>query len=61
MTGILTLERVIGDFQKRGIRVMVSGANEQVRASLSRSGVLKLLGEDNFVRDFSMAVAILRQ
>jgi len=61
MTGILTLERVIGDFQKRGIRVMVSGANEQVRAGLSRSGVLDLLGEGNFVRDFAAAVETLRQ
>ena len=61
MTGILTLERVIGDFQKRGIRVMVSGANEQVRAGLSRSGVLDLLGEGNFVRDFAAAVEMLRQ
>lgn len=60
MTGILTLERVIKDFQKRGIRVVVSGANEQVRASLSRSGIISLLGEGNFMRDFEAAVAALR-
>lgn len=61
MTGILTLERVITDFHKRGIRVLISGANEQVRASLSRSGVLTLLGEENFMRDFDTAVAALKQ
>mgnify|MGYP000882429527 FL=1 len=60
MTGILTLERVIADFHKRGIRVLISGANEQVRASLSRSGVLALLGEENFMRDFDAAVAALK-
>lgn len=61
MTGILTLEHVITDFHKRGIRVLISGANEQVRASLSRSGVLTLLGEENFMRDFDTAVAALKQ
>ena len=61
MTGILTLERVITDFHKRGIRVLISGANEQVRASLSRSGVLTLLGEENFMRDFDTAVAVLKR
>ena len=61
MTGILTLERVIPDFHKRDIRVLISGANEQVRASLSRSGVLTLLGEENFMRDFDTAVAVLKQ
>jgi len=55
------LDRVITDFHKRGIRVLISGANEQVRASLSRSGVLTLLGEENFMRDFDTAVAVLKQ
>ena len=60
ITGILTLERVIGGLQKRGIRVIVTGANEQVRASLERSGIVTLLGEGNFIREFDDAAAMLR-
>ena len=60
ITGILTLERVIGSLQKRGIRVIVTGANEQVRTSLERSGIITLLGEGNFIREFDDAAAMLR-
>ena len=60
ITGILTLERVIGGLQKRGIRVIVTGANEQVRASLERSGIVTLLGKGNFIREFDDAAAMLR-
>ncbi|MDU1345802.1 MAG: SulP family inorganic anion transporter [Eikenella corrodens] len=60
ITGILTLERVISGLQKRGIRVIVTGANEQVRASLERSGIVTLLGKGNFIREFDDAAAILR-
>ena len=60
ITGILTLERVISGLQKRGIRVIVTGANEQVRASLERSGIVTLLGEGNFIREFDDAAAMLR-
>ena len=61
ITGILTLERVISGLQKRGIRVIVTGANEQVRASLERSGIVTLLGEGNFIREFDDAAAMLRE
>ena len=60
ITGILTLERVISGLQKRGIRVIVTGANEQVRASLERSGIVALLGEGNFIREFDDGAAMLR-
>lgn len=60
ITGILTLERVISGLQKRGIRVIVTGANEQVRASLERSGIVALLGEGNFIHEFDDAAAMLR-
>ena len=60
ITGILTLERVIGGLQKRGIRVIVTGANEQVRTGLERSGIVTLLGEGNFIREFDDAAAMLR-
>jgi len=60
ITGILTLERVISGLQKRSIRVIVTGANEQVRASLERSGIVTLLGKGNFIREFDDAAAMLR-
>ena len=60
ITGILTLERVISGLQKRGIRVIVTGANQQVRTSLERSGIVTLLGEGNFIREFDDAAAMLR-
>ena len=60
ITGILTLERVISGLQKRGIRVIVTGANEQVRTGLERSGIVTLLGEGNFIREFDDAAAMLR-
>ncbi|WP_278583247.1 SulP family inorganic anion transporter [Eikenella corrodens] len=60
ITGILTLERVIGGLQKRGIRVIVTGANEQVRTGLERSGIVTLLGKGNFIREFDDAAAMLR-
>ena len=60
INGILTLERVISGLQKRGIRVIVTGANEQVRASLERSGIVTLLGKGNFIREFDDAAAMLR-
>ena len=60
ITGILSLERVISGLQKRGIRVIVTGANEQVRASLERSGIVTLLGKGNFIREFDDAAAMLR-
>ena len=61
ITGILTLERVISGLQKRGIRVIVTGANEQVRTGLERSGIVTLLGEGNFIREFDDAAAMLRE
>ena len=60
ITGLLTLERVISGLQKRSIRVIVTGANEQVRASLERSGIVTLLGKGNFIREFDDAAAMLR-
>lgn len=60
ITGILTLERVISGLQKRSIHVIVTGANEQVRASLERSGIVTLLGKGNFIREFDDAAAMLR-
>lgn len=57
VTGIQTLEEVIRKLQKRGIRVMLSGANERVSAKLMKAGIIKLIGQENNYKDFRMAVA----
>ncbi|MGE3180962.1 MAG: SulP family inorganic anion transporter [Phycisphaerae bacterium] len=57
MTALQTLEEVIGDLQKRRVRVMLTGANERVTAKLTKAGIVKLVGPENFFRNFRDAVA----
>lgn len=56
VTGLQTLEEVIRDFQKRGVRVLLSGANERVNAKLMKAGIIDLVGKENNFKDFSAAV-----
>lgn len=49
ITGLQTLEEVIGDLQARGVKVMLVGANARVQKKLRRAGLIELVGaEDNF-------------
>ena len=57
ITGLQTLEEVIGDFHRRGVIVMLSGANERVRAKLTRAGIIELVGGDNHFGKFDEALA----
>jgi len=57
ITGLQTLEEVIEDLQGRGVRVMISGANERVEAKLERAGIVELIGRDSFFKQFCDAVA----
>ena len=57
ITGLQTLEEVIQDLQKRGVRVMLSGANSRVHAKLVRAGITGLVGETNYFAEFSQALA----
>jgi sulfate permease, SulP family len=57
ITGIQTLEEVIRDLQRRGVTVMLSGANERVQAKLVRAGIIELIGQANSFRDFGAALA----
>jgi SulP family sulfate permease len=56
ITGLQTLEEVIGDLQRRGVRVMLSGANSRVRRKLLKAGVLALVGEGNNFDHFRQAL-----
>ena len=59
VTGLQTLEEVITDLQRRKVRVMLTGANERVRAKLEKSGVLDLVGRENLFERLPAALAAL--
>ncbi len=59
-TGIQTLEEAITEMHKRGIRVIVCGAKPRVEAKLKKAGILTLLGQNNFYREFNQALATLQ-
>jgi SulP family sulfate permease len=57
ITGLQTLEEAIRDLQRRGVRVILSGANERVQAKLEKAGVINLVGAGNSFREFGEALA----
>ncbi len=57
ITGLQTLESVIRDLQKRGVRVMLTGANARVQAKLERAGLIDLVRPENVMKDFPEAIA----
>ena len=57
ITGLQTLEEVITALRRRGVRVMLSGANPRVHAKLDKAGIIDLVGQDNFFLQFSDAIA----
>jgi sulfate permease, SulP family len=61
ITGIQTLEEVIQDLHRRGVRVMLTGANERVLNKLKKAGVIDLVGRDNSFQDFREALEICRE
>jgi SulP family sulfate permease len=61
ITGLLTLEEVIRDLQKRHVHVVVTEANTRVREKLERVGILSLLGDDGYSPSFSGAMARCQQ
>ncbi len=60
ITGMQSLEEAISDLQKRGVRVILAGANPRVSAKLTKAGVLGLVGPDNVVADLAAAISALR-
>jgi SulP family sulfate permease len=61
ITGVQTLEEVVGGLQKRGVRVMLVGANDAVRAVLDKAGVLGLIGEVNVFNELGDALAVCEE
>lgn len=60
-TGIQTLEEVIIALQKRGVRIILSGANPRVYGKLKKAGIIHLLGESNIFAEFKDALNASRQ
>ncbi|AKA24799.1 inorganic anion transporter, SulP family [Pseudomonas chlororaphis] len=56
ITGLQTLEEVIGELHKRGIVVKLCEANLKVHTKLERVGILHAIGAQNYHRDLSQAL-----
>jgi SulP family sulfate permease len=56
MTGIQSLENVIGNLHQQGVTVMLSGANHSVSNKLKRGGITQLVGEHNMFKSFDDAL-----
>jgi len=61
ITGLQTLEEVIIDLHKRGVRVLLSGQNPRVEAKLEKANILHLVGAGNVFPTFPEALAACRQ
>lgn len=57
-TGIQTLSRAITKLHQRNIRVMISGANSLVEKKLRKAGVIHLIGEQNFHKEFAQSLTL---
>ncbi|MES2564295.1 MAG: SulP family inorganic anion transporter [Pseudomonadota bacterium] len=60
ITGLLTLEEVISELRRRGVRVMLCEANERVKIKLQRAKILSMLGADNYADDLHTVIDIVR-
>jgi SulP family sulfate permease len=61
ITGLQTLEEAITDLHKRGVRVMLTGANARVAGKLEKAHIVDLVGRDNFFKTFLEALEVCRQ
>src|SRR5690606_28654523 len=57
ITALQVLEEVTQELRKRGVVVMLSGANARVRTQLERAGIIDLVGTEHVYDLFSQAVA----
>ncbi|MDH4226035.1 MAG: SulP family inorganic anion transporter [Deltaproteobacteria bacterium] len=56
ITGLQTLEEAVSQFQRRGVRVMLSGANPRVAGKLEKAGIIARIGKENFFKAFQEAL-----
>lgn len=60
ITGLQTLEDAVAALHRRGVRVLVCGANATVKGKLEKAGVVTLIGSENFFDEFTDAVAVAK-
>lgn len=56
ITGLQSLEEAIEQMEKRGVSIMLCEANERVRSKLLKTGILKMIGVQNYFNSFAAAV-----
>lgn len=56
ITGLQALEEAIEQMEKRGVSIMLCEANERVRSKLLKTGILKMIGEQNYFNSFAAAL-----
>ena len=61
ITGLQTLEEVIVSLQKRGVNVMLSGANDKVAGKLKKAGIVDLVGKENNFKAFEEALRAVQE
>ncbi|MDC8756316.1 SulP family inorganic anion transporter [Janthinobacterium fluminis] len=60
ITGLQTLEDVVLDLHRRGVRVILTGPNERVMAKLEKAKLVALVGRDNVCATLTQALAMCR-
>jgi len=61
ITGLQTLEEVVSDLQRRGVMVLISGANARVLGKLRRAGLIDQVGERQVFDDVAAALLAARE
>lgn len=61
ITGLQTLEEVIIDLHRRGVRVMLAGPNPRVMGKLEKADLVALVGQKNVFATFADALTSCRQ
>jgi SulP family sulfate permease len=56
ITGIQSLEEAMRDLRRRGVEVILCGANPRVRAKLEKAGLLDLVGPGGYHHDLDSAL-----
>ncbi len=56
VSGLQALDEVIGNLQRRGVAVMLSGARPEVHAKLAKAGIVAKVGADNCFAEFREAL-----
>jgi SulP family sulfate permease len=61
ITGVQALEEAIEDLHRRGVRVMITGANPRVTEKLEKAGVIAMVGRENFCANMIEALDKCRE